>query len=182
MGADYARNNSIKLAKGRFIAFIDADDLWLPHKLKSQIQFMRENRVDLSYSSYYQIDESGKRNGKIIKAKNSLDYHDLLKNNYIGCLTAIYDTQRIGKVYMPNIRKRQDWALWLKISKLTDKLQGVEEPLAEYRVRNESISSRKINLLKYNWKIYRDVERFPRFKSLALLTRFLFYFLIKKIN
>lgn len=181
MGVDHARNNSIKMARGRFIAFLDADDLWLPSKLEEQIKFMKQNNVDLSYTSYYQIDRDGRRNGKLIKAKKELNYRELLKNNYIGCLTVVYDTSRIGKVYMPNLRKRQDWAAWLKISKLTNSIRGIDKPLAEYRIYNNSLSRNKLNLIKYNWKVYKEIEGFSILKSAILFTRFLFYFLLKKV-
>jgi glycosyltransferase involved in cell wall biosynthesis len=179
-GAAKARNVAIEKASGRYIAFIDSDDLWLPQKLELQIAFMREHEIALSYSSYQKIYEDGTNTNLTIQAKPKLDYQTMLRNNYIGCLTAIYDTGQIGKVYMPSIRKRQDWALWLKILKKTEYAYGINEPLAKYRLRNESISSAKVNLIKFNWKIYREIEGFSRLMSLYYMLQFLLFYFIKK--
>ncbi len=182
MGADASRNNSIIQANGRFISFIDSDDIWLPEKLARQIAFMTEHDLDLCYSAYYAIDHFGYRTGRVVPAKPQLNYFQLLRNNYIGCSTAIYDTRRLGKVCMPNIKKRQDWALWLKIAKMTDRIMGIAEPLAEYRVHGKSISNNKLKLLKYNWMIYRNVEGFSIPKSSLQFARFFFFFVLKKIG
>lgn len=179
-GAGRARNNSIKHTSGRFIAFCDSDDQWNPDKLEKQIQFMLENDLALSYSSYMVIDEEGKEQGGVI-APQKVTYQTMLRNNYIGCLTAMYDTHKLGKVYMPEIRKRQDWALWLSILKKTPYALGIQENLAIYRDRSKSISSNKINLIKYNWNIYRKVECFSRAKAAFYIVQFLFYYLKKKI-
>lgn len=179
-GAGIARNNSIKKASGRFIAFCDSDDQWKPNKLSEQLQFMLTNDIALTYSDYDVIDEEGKQNGQV-RVPNRLSYRTMLRNNYIGCLTAMYDTNKIGKIYMPSIRKRQDWALWLSILKKIDYAKKTPGYLAIYRDRNKSISSNKLNLLKYNWKIYREVEKFSFIKSLFLINQFLFFYLKKKI-
>lgn len=178
-GAGIARNNSIKQASGRYIAFCDSDDLWLPEKLKKQIKFMVDNRCYLSFSSYRCINEKGEFI-KSIKAKKILTYNILLRNNYIPCLTAIYDTSGIGKIFMPEIRKRQDWAFWLKIVKITDYALGIAEPLALYRIRNNSLSYNKFNLLKYNLTIYKDIENFSTLKSYLLMVQFIFFHLLYK--
>ncbi|MGY5352985.1 glycosyltransferase family 2 protein [Wenyingzhuangia sp. IMCC45533] len=158
-GAAVARNHSIKNAKGRFLAFLDSDDVWMPHKLEKQINFMLVNNYPFVYSSYIQINELG-QTGKIINIKKEkIDYKDMLSSNKIGCLTAIYDTKEIGKVYMPLIRKRQDYALWLKILKLTDYAYGFDEVLAKYRIRESSISSKKTEMLKWNWILFRKIEK-----------------------
>ena len=180
-GPGIARNNSIKHASGRFIAFCDSDDCWLPEKLEKQLKFQQENNLALSFSSYKIIDENGRPTGQV-KAPGKVTYKKMLRNNYVGCLTAIYDKDKIGKVFMPEIRKRQDWALWLKILKLTPYALSVQENLAVYRERNVSVSSGKISLIKYNWKILREVENFSTPKSTLFLSRFLFYYLVKKLD
>ena len=179
-GAGVARNNSIRHAEGRYIAFCDSDDQWLPNKLEKQVSMMKENGIALSFSSYNIIDEEGQPKGEVI-AKSEVDYKTMLRNNYIGCLTAMYDAIQLGKVYMPEIRKRQDWALWLSILKLTDKAYGIKEPLAVYRDRSNSISTNKKDLIKYNWAIYKEVEGFSFFKSSILLMKFVFFYFEKKI-
>lgn len=180
-GPGVARNNSIKHAEGRFIAFCDSDDQWLPDKLRKQISFMNEKDCALSYSSYKIIDESGNDKGQVL-SKKSVDYRVMLRNNYIGCLTAMYDTEKVGKMFMPKIRKRQDWALWLNILKKTDKAYGILEPLAIYRLHDNSISTNKIKLVKYNYAIYRKIEDFSTVKSLVRIFLFFFYYFKNKMN
>jgi len=104
-GPAVARNKAIKEAKGRYIAFLDADDLWYPQKLEKQIQFMSDNNYELTYTNYETMNEDGKNLNNIIKSPSKLNYKQLLKANKIGCLSAIYDTHKIGKVYMPLIKK-----------------------------------------------------------------------------
>jgi teichuronic acid biosynthesis glycosyltransferase TuaG len=106
----------------------------------------------------------------------------MLRNNYIGCLTAIYDQDKLGKLYMSKIRKRQDWTLWLKIFKIIKNARGIRESLAIYRDRTGSISNNKFLLLKYNWIIYNKELGFNKLKSLLLLSNFLYYYARKKIK
>lgn len=179
-GPGVARNNSIKNASGRYIAFCDSDDQWKPDKLEKQIKFMLENDVALSFSSYDVIDEEGNQIGEV-KAPEKVTYKKMLRNNYIGCLTAIYDTKKINKMYMPEIRKRQDWALWLNILKKIPFSLSIQENLAVYRDHSKSISSNKIDLIKFNWKIYKNIERFSTIDSTILLFQYFYYYFKKKI-
>lgn len=179
-GPGVTRNNSIEHASGRFIAFCDSDDQWKPEKLKRQIKFMLDNDLALSYSSYDVIDDKGNLIGEVTAPKK-VTYHTMLRNNYIGCLTAIYDTQKVGKVFMPDLRKRQDWALWLEILKKVPFALGMQENLAIYRDRSKSISANKLNLIRYNWNVYRKIEKFSIIFSFFLLIQFLFFYFLKKI-
>ncbi len=165
-GPAIARNRAIEEAKGRYIAFLDSDDLWTPDKLSKQISFMQEHDVALSYTGYYRIEEESGEIIDQISVPKKVNYRELLKQNIIGCLTAIYDTQKIGKIYMPHIRKRQDFGLWLNILKKIPYAYGIDEPLAYYRVRRTSVSSNKILASKYNWKLYRKVEKLPMHKAI----------------
>lgn len=169
-GAGVCRNRSIQEAKGRFIAFCDSDDCWKPEKLERQIAFMLERDCALSYTSYLVCDEQSKVNG-IVVARTRETYASMLCDDGIGCLTAIYDTQKVGKIYMPELRKRQDWGLWLKILEKCGVAYGMKEPLAIYRVRSGSISRNKLSLVKYNLNVYKKVLRFSTLKSY-----FFFYF------
>jgi len=163
-GPGVARNNSIKHATGRYIAFCDSDDVWLPDKLEKQIDFLQKNDLAFTFSSYRKINEMGEKGG-VVKALPLVSYNDLLKTCSIGCLTAIYDTEKIGKVYMPEIRKRQDYGLWLKIFKIIGSSKGMEEILALYRVRTNSVSSNKLKAAKYHFKVLRDVGKVPLVKA-----------------
>ncbi len=180
-GAAITRNRGIKEAKGDFIAFLDGDDLWKPQKLEKQLKFMLDNNADVCFSSYDLMDESGNFQCKTVKALPKLSYKKFLKCNYIGNLTGIYNTKTLGKINAPDLRKRQDWLLWLKAVKESNKpALGMEESLALYRVRKNSISSNKFNLLKYNYLVYRVGLGYSILKSLYYLTVFLFeYFFVK---
>ncbi len=173
-GPAIARNAAIEESRGRYIAFLDSDDLWKEDKLEKQIEFMQENDIAFSFSSYQKMDEAGTKEG-IIKVPKEVSYSQLLNTNIIGCLTAIYDTKELGKVYMPNIKKRQDYALWLKILKRDIVAYGFQEPLAYYRVRNNSVSSNKLKAAGYQWRIYREIEELNIVKSLYYFIRYAYY-------
>ncbi|MDD3078905.1 MAG: glycosyltransferase family 2 protein [Paludibacter sp.] len=179
-GAGIARNNSIRNAQGRFIAFCDSDDQWTPDKLEKQIPFMLKNGIALSYSNFNIIDEENNIKGKRMLPKQ-VSYEDMLLNNYIGCLTAVYDTNAIGKIYMQSLKNRQDWLLWLEILKRTNYALNLNETVGLYRERTNSISANKFKMMKYNWLIYYKYEGFSLFKSCIYIIRYLSMY-IKKIN
>lgn len=180
-GAAISRNKGINAANGDYIAFLDADDLWKPIKLETQICFMQTHNCDVCYSSYEQINDNGKPLNKFVKALPTLSYSRLLKSNYIGNLTGIYNAKVLGKINAPNLRKRQDWLLWLKAVEVSGKpAQGIQESLAYYRVRKNAMSSNKINLLKHNYNVYRKGLSFSTPKSIYFMFQFLFeHFLVK---
>lgn len=183
-GAGIARNKGIQAAKGDYISFLDADDYWLKDKLEKQINFMKAHKYSFSYSQYYEINESH-RSKKIVLSPPRVDYQKMLDNDYIGCLTAIYDCRKLGKMYMPPIRKRQDWILWISILKKIDYAHGLQEPLAYYRVGNSSLSNNKIKLLKYNFNVFHKELSMPFFKSIFMMINFLahyFYFKLTSIK
>jgi len=180
-GAAYCRNYATKLAKGDYIAFLDADDLWHPQKLEKQLVFMEKNNCDVSYSSYLQIDENGNSLQKRIKALPLLSYKKQHTNNYIGNLTGIYNTSVLGKIMAPKLRKRQDWAVWLEAIKRSKKpALGLQEDLAYYRVRKGSVSANKLKLIKYNFRFYREYLGHSYIASVYYLFRFFWeYFLVR---
>ncbi|QXP60680.1 glycosyltransferase family 2 protein [Olleya sp. HaHaR_3_96] len=173
-GAAVSRNKGITEAKGVFVAFLDADDLWKPNKLEVQIKFMQANNCVVSYTSYEQIDEFSKPLHRLVKVLPELSYNKFLKTNYIGNLTGMYNASVIGEIMAPNLRKRQDWLLWLSAIKMSGKpALGISESLAYYRVRRDSISSNKLALLKHNYWVYKKGLRYSTLKSLYRMLIFI---------
>ena len=163
-GAGHSRNHSIEKSQGRYLAFCDSDDCWMPEKLEKQIKLMQDKKCCLSFTSYFERDEDDNETGIIIAPKQ-ITLSELKKDNKIGCLTAIYDTSMYGKFYMPTIRKRQDWALFLTILKKCNIAYAIQEPLAYYRLCENSISTNKFSLIRYNIKVYKKVFGYSEIKA-----------------
>lgn len=177
-GAAVARNTAIEAANGRYIAFLDSDDVWLPEKLDCQLAFMQKNNYPFSFSAYERIDENSQPLG-LVGVPEKVNYRQMLKTSVVGCLTAMYDTAYFGKVYMPLIRKRQDYGLWLKLLKQTDFAYGLQIPLGQYRVRKDSISSNKLTTSTYNWRLYRQVEKLSFLASCYYFSHYAFRGLLR---
>lgn len=167
-GAGVARNNSIKEAKGRYIAFCDSDDQWHPEKLELQIDFMANNGYAFSFTACDLFYDDGSLWGHQSVPKRAT-YLSMLRNCAVPSSTAVYDTAIVGKMYMPNIRKRQDWGLWLDIVKKCKYGYGLNVTLMDYLVRRDSISANKLSLLKYNFNVYNEHLGFSKLSSYILL-------------
>ena len=165
VGVVAARNKLIEIATGEFIAFLDADDYWKQNKLEKQIKFMLKNNALISCTEYTRVTEDEKEINDII-IKEIITYEDMLKNNYLGCLTVIYNANKLGKRYFNEREKNEDYVLWLEIVKETKIIFGLKENLAFYRVLNNSRSSNKIKAAKDRWNVYRKIERLSLFKSI----------------
>lgn len=180
-GAAEARNLGTKKANGSYIAFLDADDLWEKHKLEKQLKILSPNTTDVCFGSYEHIDSKGKPLYKKVNALPKLNYNKLLKANYIGNLTGIYNCKNIGKIYTKDLKKRQDWLLWLEALKRSKKPAiGIQETIAYYRISEGSLSSNKTNLIKHNFNVYRKGLGFSFFKSALLMLQFFYEHLIVK--
>jgi teichuronic acid biosynthesis glycosyltransferase TuaG len=173
-GPGIARNLGLQKASGQYIAFLDSDDLWKPEKLQKQLDFMKLRGLPFTFSFYECINEEGKEIGKSIEAPQKLSYRQLFFCNYVGNLTGIYDSGFFGKIEIASVRKRQDWIIWLKILKQIKTAMPVPESLAFYRIRENSVSSSKMKLLKHNFKIYRNVHRLNFLTSVLCMIIFLF--------
>lgn len=163
-GPALARQASIDRAQGRYLAFLDSDDLWLPMKLERQLAFAREKRAALSYTAFRRIDEANTMSGRLIEVPAQLSYNQLLKNTSIATLTALVDREISGPVAMTN-EGYDDFCLWLSILKRGHVAYGLNEDLARYRVRGSSVSSRPRRSAKWVWNIYRNVEHLPLLRS-----------------
>jgi len=172
-GAGVARNQAITMASGRYIAFLDSDDLWKPEKLQKQIDFLNTKNLPFAFSFYECIDEAGNPLNKRIEAPRKLKYWQLFFCNFVGNLTGIYDTHFFGKIPISSLRKRQDWIVWLTILKKIKIAQPIPESLAFYRVRQDSISASKVKLLQHNYNVYHIFYGFNTFVSLCCMIGFL---------
>ena len=164
-GAAVARTAAMQAAVGKFMAFLDSDDLWYPDKLEKQLAFMHENHHAFTSTSYSQIDFSGKDLNRIVKTPKRVSYDRLLLDCPVGNSTVMYDVEKMGKFEVPDIRKRNDDALWLKMLKREKYIWGMPDVLMKYRVRPGSISSNKLSLVKYHWALYRDIEHLSLVRS-----------------
>jgi len=179
-GNGFARNIALEKAVGKYIAYLDADDLWFLNKLEKQIAFLKENNLHFTFGFYECIDEEGNSLNRRVEAPINLNYDELFFCNYVGNLTAIYDADYFGKIVIEATQKRQDWRLWLTILKQIQVTKPVPEPLAFYRIRKDSISSSKFKLIKHNFGVYREFHGFNFVFSVLLMVRFLFTQLIIK--
>ena len=164
-GAAVARNKAMREAEGEYMALLDSDDIWTAEKLSEQLSFMQEHNVSFSCTDYEQISESGEKTGRIIKTLPKANYNRILLDCPVGNSTVMYSVKELGKFEVPNIRKRNDDALWLQMLKKTQYIYGLNQVLMQYRIRNNSISSNKISLIKYHWELYRDIEKLSILRS-----------------
>lgn len=172
-GIANARNIGIQHVTGRYVSFLDSDDLWKNEKLEKQKKFMEKNNVVFCYTEFELIDEVGKLLNQKRVVPESLEYKELLKVNHIGCLTVTIDLRTIKKVEMPYI-KHEDYATWLRILKdYNIKAYGLKESLAYYRKTSTSTSANKLLTLKWTWDIYSNFLGYGKFKAIFLMCSFI---------
>lgn len=167
-GPAISRNRATEEAKGSYIAFLDGDDCWNSEKLETQLSFMKEKGALFSHTSYMLINEDGEELGKKSTAPQSIGYRNLIKFNWIGTSTVMYNSEKLGKHFMADLHNRQDWACWIQLSKKAV-IHFIDTPLTKYRVQKNSISKNKFKMIKYHWAVYKNVEGFNTFKSIVFL-------------
>jgi glycosyltransferase involved in cell wall biosynthesis len=168
-GPAKSRNNSIRVACGRYLTFLDGDDLWKPNFIENCLEFLKEKNTEFVFSSYHRVDQNLNPLLSDFIVSDCVSYKDLLKSCEISCLTAFIDISRVGKKFMPDLPKRQDYGLWLKYLKEIPLAFGIKEPLAYYRMRPCSLSRNKAKLIRYQWAIYRHFEQLGFIKSFKYL-------------
>lgn len=174
-GAAVARNKAIELAKGKYLAFLDADDVWLPFHLEKSIQTIQSKNIPFVFASCKRVNENNERIYTDFIVPQQVNYSDILKTNSIPCLTVVLDIHHLGKEKMPLIKKRQDMGLWLKYLKNIPYAYGHQECHAIYRIRKDSLSRNKIQLIGYQWEFYRKVENLSVFQSIYYLLCWMYF-------
>lgn len=205
-GPASARNVGLSGATGRWIAFLDSDDLWAPEKLERQLAFMESQGAVLSFTSYRRIDAHGNLLSSPVRVPPAVGYRELLKSNCIGCLTAMYERNRFPEARMPDLGRleaqglwrhlvgpgrigHEDFAFWLEMLSSSDDgflepvvAHGLQEPLAYYRVGQQTISSNKLRAAVFQWLIYRKHRRLPWTAAAALFMQYAFRGVMKRAD
>lgn len=168
LGAGYSRNLGIKHSKGKFISFLDSDDIWKKDKLKKQIDFMKEKKINFSYSNYSIIDKNEKKI-KLIKVPQIIEYKNLIYSCDIGLSTVMIKSKILKKEKFSKLKTKEDYLLWLKLSKKNIKMIGISDALVSWRKTKNSLSSSITQKLKDAFSIYNSHLKFNHFKSLILV-------------
>jgi len=181
-GPAVARNTGIEKASGAYMTFIDADDIWFPTFIENNIKTIQETGIPFVFSSYRRANEQLEFIYSDFIVPHKVSYTDILKSNSISCLTAFLYIKKLGKKYMPLIRKRQDMGLWLNYLKVIPFAHGIQETQAIYRIRENSLSRKKSDLIKYQWQFYREVEKLNVFQATYYMLHWMYRGFMKYRN
>lgn len=181
-GAAVSRNYGLRKANGKYIAFLDSDDLWLPEKLENQIRFMESNNYVFTYTCYEQISEENRELGIYCSGPKIITRKKMFRFCYPGCLTVVYDRTAVGDLQIADIKKNNDYAMWLSICK-NHNCYLLNENLAKYRKgRTGSISSHGfLTLIKWHYKLFKEVEKENWVVAIYHTLNNLFFGALKKI-
>lgn len=180
-GAAISRNRALREAKGKWIAFLDSDDLWHREKLEKQIRYMEENQYHFSYTEYCEIDDNGNPLDKLVSGPRKITKTKMYSYCWVGCLTVMYDAQVVGKIQIKDIKKRNDYAMWLQAIKKTD-CYLLKERLASYRKRSGSISNTSyIKLIRWHYLLFKVCDDRSVFMSLLYALGNLLFGVYKKL-
>lgn len=181
-GAAVSRNRALREAKGKWIAFLDSDDLWMPQKLEKQIRFMEENHYYFSYTDYEEINEDGQKTGVRVTGPKRITKRGMYRYCWPGCLTVMYDAEKVGLLQIKDIKKNNDYAMWLKVCKKAD-CYLLKECLAQYRRgRAGSISNYGyIKLVKWHYKLFRECDNVGYVRGIIQTIRNIIFGIYKNI-
>lgn len=164
------RNMGVKYARGRYVAFLDSDDVWFPSKLDEQLRLMKKHDAPISCTGYEVVNAVGERTGALIPPRLT-GYDELLSENTLGCSTVMVDRSKLTDIHFP-VCGHEDYALWLALTRTGYKVYGLQQELARYRVAAGSVSSNKLKVLGYFWNIYRNLEGFSAIRSVLYCLRY----------
>lgn len=182
MGAAISRNRALREARGKWIAFLDSDDLWAPDKLEKQIAFMEKNSYAFSYTRYSEMDENGNPTGVTVGGPKRITKTGMFNYCWPGCLTVMYNREVVGDIQIADIKKNNDYAMWLRVCRKADCFM-LPGNLASYRKRGGSISRHSyVALIKWHYKLYREAEMLNPVISLWITGRNLFFGVWKKMR
>lgn len=182
-GAAVSRNRALREAKGQWIAFLDSDDLWMPEKLEKQICFMKEKGYFFSYTDYEEINAEGNRTGTFVTGPKKITKMGMYNYCWPGCLTVMYDATKVGLIQISDIKKNNDYAMWLKVCKKAD-CYLLDECLGQYRKgRVGSVSTHSIKtMIGWHYRLFHEAEKRSALVSAIFTLRNLFWGVLKKIR